>query len=223
MRKVVRILGLETAASAVASASIRGCPRITACICRNRHRPQSIDDILILCRLRSRKAQSLIFIAQSLSFICRKIVNDTVAHFVDGRQCVAVVCLHVEAGLHRLFLCITAAAFNLSCELVGVHHALCGVVLNRRSGVATTLCELCLNCVSVLQGLITEVAYRAVKRSEIAIDGVVQRKSAVADTIVYAIKFAFKVGEIGGKDIAVSSTSAAVAITPTISAPHKEE
>ena len=50
-----------------------------------------VNQILVLLGLRSRQAQSLILVTQSLGLFGVHVVDDTVAQLVNGLKCVAVI------------------------------------------------------------------------------------------------------------------------------------
>ena len=185
---------------------------------------KTADEILVLLCLRSGKAQSHILITQSLSFLVVQVVDDAVTQLVDGLQGVAIVRLSIKAALHIHLLNVTATGSNLLLDGTGVHRVAISNILDASLNITATRSQLRLNCVAVLQSLIAQSANGVVDIAEIAIQGVGQLKSRIANTVVNPVQFALNRGEICGKDIPVSCTAAVTAAKAAVTvAPPAEQ
>lgn len=216
--KVSLSIRLERAATSVATAAgviaISGGVGVASDIGRHGARLDLIDQILILCSLRSLEAQSEILVTQSLGLFSGQMVDDTIAQLVDSMECVAVVSLSIKAALHIHLFQIAAAVADSTVKLVGVHCVAVSNILDCALNIAAAAGKLALNCVSVLQSLITQVADCAVQGAEIAIDVVGQLEGSIANTVVDAVQLALDGCKVGSQHIVFTYT-AATAVTST--------
>ena len=218
----IRLESVSATAATIATASvviavaiaIRSSVRIAGNVSGNGARLNLVNQILILFGLRGSKAQSLILVTQSLGLFGVQVVDDAIAQLVNGLEGVAVVRLCVKAVLHIHLLQIAATVGNLAGQVVGVEHALSGVILDSRAGIAATLSHLCRQVVSVLSALIAQSTDSVVNAAEVVVERVVQRGKAVSKAIGLLVNLADKRLLVDGStDIGLCSTRSATAVT----------
>lgn len=156
-------------------------------------------------------------------------VDDAIAQLVNGLEGVAVVRLCVKAVLHIHLLQIAATVGNLAGQVVGVEHALSGVILDSRAGIAATLSHLCRQVVSVLSALIAQSTDSVVNAAEVVVERVVQRREAVSKAIGLLVNLADKGLLVNSRsNISLCSTRsvatvAAAIATKAITTPTKQQ
>ena len=155
-------------------------------------------------------------------------VNDPITQLVNGLESVAVVRLCVKSVLHVHLFQVAATIGNLTGQGVGVKHALRGVVLNCRPGIAAALRKLRGQVASMLCALIAKSADSVVDATEVIIKGVVQRGEAVSKAIGLLVNLADKGLLVNsGSNVGLCSTrrrsTSTITAAKSITAPAEQE